>query len=565
MTIAKLINDHALGEGKEINSDGLGFHTYADILAQSATITPSPFTIGIFGEWGTGKTSLMRLIEENVKQQKNIIPVWFNAWLYEKEEHPIIPLIGTIIQSIENNKGFLDKLADGGQTLINALRALAYGFAAKYKVSAASLVEFEGSFSAKDSIDRQDEIGKDKLLERSLYFSSFERISNLALSGDNRIIIFIDDLDRCFPDKALLLLESIKLVLSQPGFIFIMGVSRNIIESYIKYIYEKEYGIGDFPGYKYLDKIIQLPFYIPPHAERMDEFSNQLLAYLDETTKEKLSNILPVIAIALGSNPRAVVRFVNNILIDMSISESLFQEKKIEQIELEYFAISRCIQQQWPNEFNQFVGSDELCNEVSSWNWDRISDLVRSGSVEYAGLANAFFSNRQLFKLLLETKQGTNWLQNSSKRNSAIYFLQTKRKEFPAEIANLERRFSIYLSYIDDDIGYVREIAGILNKNNIDVSIEKNKIESLKLSRSVGVCISSASKASDQLMFEIEEAMNLYQKDKTFLVIPIILPGAARDMIPTAIKQFSPLDLKDGIKEELLSNLITQLKTLGYS
>ena len=75
MTQLPLLKDQALGEGTDETLDGLGFATYARVLADAAAFTPGPFTIGIFGEWGTGKTSLMRLIESNLKGREDVITV----------------------------------------------------------------------------------------------------------------------------------------------------------------------------------------------------------------------------------------------------------------------------------------------------------------------------------------------------------------------------------------------------------------------------------------------------------------------------------------------------------
>ena len=61
-----LLSDQALGELNGTRKDGLGFETYAKVLARAAIGTQGPFTIGVFGEWGSGKTSLMRLVEQQL-------------------------------------------------------------------------------------------------------------------------------------------------------------------------------------------------------------------------------------------------------------------------------------------------------------------------------------------------------------------------------------------------------------------------------------------------------------------------------------------------------------------
>jgi pantothenate kinase-related protein Tda10 len=71
----KLLTDQALFEGEGRTVDGLGFDNYARILAKAAKDTTGPFTIGIYGEWGTGKTSLLRLIQKGLKDDNSIVTV----------------------------------------------------------------------------------------------------------------------------------------------------------------------------------------------------------------------------------------------------------------------------------------------------------------------------------------------------------------------------------------------------------------------------------------------------------------------------------------------------------
>ena len=81
----KLLSDEPVLETGR--SDNLGFGPAAEVLARAAVHTESPMTIGVFGNWGTGKTSLMRLMHECVDQaekkgsrDKRAVPIWFNAY-----------------------------------------------------------------------------------------------------------------------------------------------------------------------------------------------------------------------------------------------------------------------------------------------------------------------------------------------------------------------------------------------------------------------------------------------------------------------------------------------------
>jgi len=107
----------------------------------------------------------------------NVTTVWFNAWRYEQEEHPIVPLVGTIVRELERHKSFREQLKGGGQSLMRALRAIAYGFSAKSKVKVPGFAEIEASFVAKDMIEREEHLVPDPLLDRSLYYEAFENLT----------------------------------------------------------------------------------------------------------------------------------------------------------------------------------------------------------------------------------------------------------------------------------------------------------------------------------------------------------------------------------------------------
>ena len=71
--------------------DRLNFSHYADVLTEVVLTADTPITIGIFGPWGSGKTSLMRLIAEQLLTRRTADHrwarvVWFNAWQYERDQ-----------------------------------------------------------------------------------------------------------------------------------------------------------------------------------------------------------------------------------------------------------------------------------------------------------------------------------------------------------------------------------------------------------------------------------------------------------------------------------------------
>ena len=569
-----LLTDEALGEGNTTDLDGLGFSTYSKVLGDAAVGTPGPFTIGVFGEWGTGKTSLMRLVQSYLDGQENVVTVWFNAWRYEREEHPIVPLVATIIRELERNKTFTAKLSEGGRMLIRSLRAVAYGFSAKSKVKVPGFAEVEASFVAKDMIERDEKLTSDPLLDKSLYYEAFERLSALPVNSNARIVVIIDDLDRCFPDLAIRLLESIKLVLAQPGFIFILGVARSVIEGYLQHRYSTEYGIADFEGHSYLDKIVQLPFHIPPHKERMVDFGKKLLERISPEFQEEFKGILPIISSVSGGNPRATIRFVNNLLIDIAINQALAESGGMAKIDLAYFAVTRCLQQRWPHIFSLLTISNELCSELSQWNPENIREkkgVDQSDVVKLAGLMESDNDLRGLFF----SSQGQNWLKNNKLRNATIHFLETQRSEPKRKSEEPKKKYDIYLSYKAEDREHVAKIVDALIEQGFDPfcdfrilpgeNVQSALETALRGSRVFALCFSAhlvnvvPVQLGDMICNYITEQLYKHPEKRNIPLVPILLPGSSRKKLAYPFSDVQWVDLREGITPESLAPLFRLL------
>lgn len=213
--------------------------------------------------------------------------------------------------------------------------------------------------SVKDMVDRYEAITQDTLMARSLYFDAFEKLRELARQPQEeikrpQIVVFIDDLDRCFPEKAVQLLESIKLILHLPGFAFVLGIYPEIIEEFIRNKYLAQYplaamkAMGDgkegserhlhrrmneYLGYfdKYLEKIVQIAHFVPQREpDEMHQYILQLLKdakidqeFIPEDMNEaERAGLLEVIAEVGERNPRSIVRGINGIIVKWRIINS---------------------------------------------------------------------------------------------------------------------------------------------------------------------------------------------------------------------------------------------------
>ncbi len=257
--------------------------------------------IGIFGEWGSGKSNLLQLVHEAFKSDAAkaspppVVVVPFNPWRYEKEEHLLVPLLKTMQQAVltylKENQSFLEKIGLSAESPKRIARffgvsALAFAKALKLKGSVPGVGDLE--FSFKEFIEKGAEGCKDKPVPPELldtlesYYFEFEKKLRETTTGEDsiRLLFLIDDLDRCLPEKAVEMLESIKLFLDVEGCAFVLAVDdevveRGIIHRYKEYIFlGAQQGVGHkslaqmpITGTEYLEKIIQLPFRLPLPAK----------------------------------------------------------------------------------------------------------------------------------------------------------------------------------------------------------------------------------------------------------------------------------------------------------
>ncbi len=327
--------------------DQLGFDKYVDTLSGMITDEDfkTPFCIGIFGKWGSGKTSFMHLLENKLLDDnapRFAIPIWFNPWRYEREEHLIIPFLKTIERGIrkfeeDHKKGnkkigkkLSGKLLEFAATIGKVSAAFAYGITADAKLGGFGL-RLDASKMAK----REEELSSRRMKElrgiseeySSIYYEITKELQEAVDEKVFRIVVFVDDLDRCLPDKAVELLESIKLFLDIEGYLFVIGVDREVVKKGISYRYrhfefkdeEKKDNTIISPE-DYLDKMIQLPLELPViERGRKESFIKSLMGKSDDFKEH--SDL--VIYAGIGENPRSLKRFINLLAFMVNLAETL--------------------------------------------------------------------------------------------------------------------------------------------------------------------------------------------------------------------------------------------------
>ena len=314
----------------------LGFRETAQALADIIENSSPHFAIGIFGGWGSGKTTLLRTIESSLHQEK-VIPVRFSAWRYEKEERLLVPLLDTIrdtlLQWAEEHPQFRQNAHETASTLGKVMRSILAGTSIKIGVPGSIAL----SFDANAALSKAEQIKKKEYearVPRSFYYASFQALQQafegfLGAGDQYRIVVFIDDLDRCLPQGALEVLESMKLFLDLQGFVFVVALDRAVVEWCIDTKYRQETGANadsqggyQIRGFDYIKKIFQVPFTLPPvDISQLSQFLNSVYSE-PGLPQEQLQELREIVEPHLrflvtdgGINPREVKRFINGYTI----------------------------------------------------------------------------------------------------------------------------------------------------------------------------------------------------------------------------------------------------------
>lgn len=288
----------------ETSEDLLGFKVHADLIIEVIKDERLlPVSIGVFGDWGSGKSSILKIIYEELKGDDDeliddTLVIFFNGWVFEGYDDAKAALLETIIKKFAENKKISTKIKEHTTKLlksVNWMRVLGLGFkkiaipaATAYFTGGLSLIPYlAGELQKMDPTDLaqklQGEDGENVL--KSLLKEKKEEVDETTLirefrddfkkmiddSKIKKLVVIIDDLDRCTHERIIENLEAIKLFLNVEKTAFIIGADPRIVRHAIEYRYRTErIGATSDPNDKnqriitdYLEKLIQIPYNLP--------------------------------------------------------------------------------------------------------------------------------------------------------------------------------------------------------------------------------------------------------------------------------------------------------------
>ncbi|MDI9432527.1 MAG: P-loop NTPase fold protein [Planctomycetota bacterium] len=312
----------------------------------------TPLAILVSGGWGTGKTSAMRWLEGLLNGWNKVAgtddvkvhPVWFYPWKYDSKEDVWRGLIAeVIIESIKVENVTWQRAKNAakqfglflGKSFLHALASVKF----RGKVSAGvAEAEAEADLTClKDILGEYQEAAHPEKAYLNEFEGALKDWVTETLGANERIIVFIDDLDRCMPDIALQVLEALKLYLNIPKLIFVVGVDRTVIEKLVVEHYtklglvrrrtekdtdsdHKQRRDDEAKARQYLAKMFQVEVELAPSQQQVEAFFADQLAgipYWKNNLKEEAHRDLfrDVVLELAHRNPREVKRLLNSALM----------------------------------------------------------------------------------------------------------------------------------------------------------------------------------------------------------------------------------------------------------
>ena len=398
-----------------------------------------PVTIGVHGDWGAGKSSVLEMIEAGLVDQKETLCLKFNGWRFQGFEDAKIVLLEGIVTGLIEKRPTLTKASEKVKSIFRRIDWLkvaknAAGLAFTVATGIPPIAQIQTAFTTIESIVRDPS----KHPSQEQIDAAFDNIHSLLKPDESknvpeeinefrkafedllddakitRLIVLIDDLDRCLPETAFETLEAIRLFVFTRRTAFVIAADEAMIE----YAVRKHF--PDLPNStgpqtyarNYLEKLIQIPFRIPPlgvtetqiyisllligaELEENDLDFNKLIisarerlkqpwlgqtidsALIRETLGDKAAKaasalnlsdqIGPILANGTRGNPRQIKRFLNALMLRKRTADARgFGDK----IALRVLAKLMLAEQFMPTLFEQIaskavISPNGVCEELS--------------------------------------------------------------------------------------------------------------------------------------------------------------------------------------------------------
>ena len=394
--------DIPLFDDNPTTTDRLGFRALVEWTVGALTRPDlDPVCVGVTGPWGSGKSSIAQQVKDALAADAGALVIYVEPWAFDPSTDPKAHLIGDVLNAISEH---VNETQSGSAVLKEKLKVL---LGRVRWARAAQLLATTALTAQLPSIDKLAELfgpaDGEVVEEPSIdgFRNEFaELVNHDQLRDLRRVVVVVDDLDRCLSDTVIAVLEAIKLFLSVPKMAFLVAADETAVRNAIAVRYGREPGAASLAE-RYLDKIVQIPVRVPvldrvaveayilqllalggrgetsegvdrALRERCDALRHEPITTLAERSLEGVEpehlelaqRLAPLLHVGLEGNPRRVKRFLN----EMGQREHLARSRGI-RVDRAGVAKLMVLEQVHANEFGRLLGwvrSDELAPRLAA-------------------------------------------------------------------------------------------------------------------------------------------------------------------------------------------------------
>ncbi len=269
--------------------DLLGFTDVTAPIAEAVLRDKlDPVTVGIEGDWGSGKSSILAILGKQLREDATVVVISTHPWEYDPATDPKATLIAEVLNAVRaeaiRRKGGLEQLSDDVRDRFKSLaRRIKLSKVIKLAANSALSMGLPTIDAVMDLFGTDDEVVEEPTLQG--FRDEFDALMR-DLAEIERVVVLVDDLDRCLPPTVVATLEAVKLFLSVPKMAFVLAADRRTVSLSIATQYEPSPQAAEM-GRQYLEKIVQIPVRVPMLGRAETEAYLALLMlerHLDEAT-----------------------------------------------------------------------------------------------------------------------------------------------------------------------------------------------------------------------------------------------------------------------------------------
>jgi len=359
--------------------DMLGRAEIAEELTDLIRNQSDPFVISIDGQWGTGKTFLLKRWQKDL-ETAGFKAIYFNAWEDDFCDDPLLSIIGQLSEQFKEGK-FRVLANQVGRIAIQLIKQ--------------NLIAVPSKLTGLDlSVDSSKLDGRDLLQEYSNQRKTKDRLKDIltqlsaavAEETGHPLVFVIDELDRCRPTFAIELLERVKHIFDVPNIVFVFGINRDEMCKSLQSVY------GDIDAEVYLRRFFNMGFRLPKADTKgfctnimsrfgLHEFfqtqSSDPFAATNKTDYQNLSQALPVVCSVLELSLRDIAYSISLVVLAI---RHLGTNQDIHPWPLSVLIPLKIYD---PTLYRQFIQGDRRANHIMDYIDSKLPHSIRDRQLEY--------------------------------------------------------------------------------------------------------------------------------------------------------------------------------------